>query len=152
MKNVNRFLIEGTRLKFSGYRIQSSVDNLSIVGHEVSRLFRNKKKEYMTARINELETDSKINNIRDLCMGINEFKGYRPRPNIVMNEKGELVTDCHSILARWRNHLSQLKNIYGVDVVRLTKIHTAEPLVPELSVFEVGMAIGKLKSHIITMY
>jgi hypothetical protein len=43
-----------------------------------------------------------------LCRGISDFKGYRPRPNIVMNEKGELVTDWHSILARLRNHFSQL--------------------------------------------
>jgi len=34
----------------------------------------------------------------------------------------------------------------GVNV-RQTEIHTAEPLVPELSAFEVKMAIEKLKRH-----
>ena len=51
------------------------------------------------------------------------------------------------ILARWRNHFSQLLNIHGVNYVRQTEINTAEPLVPESSAFEVELAIEKLKSH-----
>ena len=80
--------------------------------------------------------------------GISDFKkGYQPRTNTVMDGKGNLVADFHSILARWGNHFPQLMNIHGVKDVRLTEIHTAEPLVPELSAFEVEMAIEKLKSH-----
>ena len=45
---------------------QNNVDNLNIVRREVSRYFRNKKKEYLRAKIEELEANSKINNIRDL--------------------------------------------------------------------------------------
>jgi len=45
---------------------QSNVDNLNSVRREVSRHFRNKKKEYLRAKIEELEANSKINNIRDL--------------------------------------------------------------------------------------
>ena len=41
---------------------QSKVDNLNSVRREVSRHFRNKKKAYMTAKIEELETNSKIRN------------------------------------------------------------------------------------------
>jgi hypothetical protein len=51
-------------------------------------------------------------------------------------------------MARWRNHFSQLWNVHGVNDVRQTEIHTAEPLVPEPSVFEVETAIKKLKRHI----
>jgi hypothetical protein len=36
---------------------------------------------------------------------------------------------------------------YGVNDVRQTEVHTAEPLVPEPSAFEVEMAIEKLKRH-----
>jgi hypothetical protein len=67
-----------------------------------------------------------------------------------MDEKGDFVTDCYSILARWRNHFSQLLNIHGVSDIRQTYIYTvytAEPLEPELSVFEVKMATEKLKRH-----
>jgi hypothetical protein len=47
-------------------------------------------------------------------MGISDFKkGFVPRTNVVNDEKGDLVTDCHSILARWRNHFSQLLNVHG---------------------------------------
>jgi len=44
---------------------QSNVDNLNNVRRDASRHFRNKKKVYLRARIEELETNSKINNIRD---------------------------------------------------------------------------------------
>ena len=57
-----------------------------------------------------------------------------------------MVADSHSILARWRNHFSQVLNIHGVSDIRHTALHTAEPLVPEPSAFEVEMAIEKLKS------
>jgi len=48
-------------------------------------------------------------------------------------------------VARWRNHFSQLLNVHGVDDVRQKEIHTAEPLVSELSAFEFKMATEQLK-------
>ena len=81
--------------------------------------------------------------------GISDLKkGYQPRTNILKDEKGDLVTDSHSILARWRNHFSQLLNMHGFNYVRWTELHTAEPLVPESSAFEVELAIEKIKSQI----
>ena len=73
--------------------------------------------------------------------------GYQPGTNTVKNEKGDLVADSHNVLARWRNRFSQLLNIHGVNDIRQTEIHTAEPLVPEPSAFEVEMVSEKLKSH-----
>ena len=74
-------------------------------------------------------------------------KGCQPRTNIVKDEEGDLVADCHSILAKWRNHFSHLFNVRGVNDVRQMDIQTAELLVSEPSVFEVEMAIEKLKNH-----
>jgi hypothetical protein len=55
-------------------------DNMDNIRHEASRTFRTKKREYLKNKINELETNSKNKNIRDLCRSINEFKkGYQPR-------------------------------------------------------------------------
>jgi hypothetical protein len=83
-----------------------------------------------------------------LYRGINDFKkSYTPRNNVVKHEKGDLVADNHSILARWRNHFFQLLNLHGVNDVRQTEIHTAEPLVPEPSDSEVEMAYEMLKRH-----
>jgi hypothetical protein len=48
-----------------------NVGNLKIVRHEASRCFRNKKREYLKDKINELATNSKNKNIRDLYSGIN---------------------------------------------------------------------------------
>jgi len=56
---------------------QSNVNILNNVRREVSRHFRNKNKAYLRAKIEELETNSKNQNIRDLYRGINYFKkGY----------------------------------------------------------------------------
>ena len=80
--------------------------------------------------------------------GINDFKkGYQHRTNIVKNDNGDLFADSHSILARWRNYFSQLLNVNGVNDVRQTEIHTAEPLVPEPSACLFEMAIEKPKNH-----
>jgi hypothetical protein len=46
-------------------------DSLRIVRREASRYFRNKKREYLKDKINELATNSKNKNIRDLYRGIN---------------------------------------------------------------------------------
>ena len=67
------------------------------------------------------------------------------RTHTVKDEMGDLVTGSHSILARWRNHFSQLMNVHGFSNVRQTEIHSAEPLVPEPSACEIEMAIEKLK-------
>jgi len=83
-----------------------------------------------------------------LYRDISDFqKGYQPRTNIVKNQKGDLVADSHSILARWRNPFSQLLNIHEVNDVRETEIHTAKLLVPEPSASEIEMAVDKLKRH-----
>jgi len=114
---------------------------LNNVKREASKHFRNKKKKYLDAKFEEHETKSKIKNIRDLNRGINDFKkGYQLRTNIVKDEKGNLVTDSHNILARWRKHFSQQFNVQWVN-------HTAEPLVPQSNAFEVEMAIEKIKRH-----
>ena len=69
--------------------------------------------------------------------GINDFKkGYQPRTNIIKDETGDLVTGYYSILVRWRDFFSQLLKVQGVNYIKHTDIHTAEPLVPEPSVFE----------------
>jgi hypothetical protein len=58
-----------------------------------------------------------------------------------------LVADSHSILARWRNHFSQLLNTNEVNDVRQTEIHTVKLLVPKPTAFEVEMATEELKRH-----
>ena len=127
---------------------RSNVDNLNNVRREASRHFRNKKKAYLKAKIEEFETNSKINNNRDLYRGIKGFKKrYQPRIIIVKDEKGDLVADSRSITTRWRNYFSQLLNVHGAMDVRHEEIDTAEPLVPVPSTFELDLAIEKLKSH-----
>ena len=92
----------------------SNVVNLNNVRHEASRHFRKKEKEYLKAKVDELEINNKIKNNQDLHMGINDFKkGYQPRSNIVKDEKGDFVADSHSILARWRNHFSAFECTWG---------------------------------------
>jgi len=127
---------------------RSNVDNLNNVRSNASRYFRNKKKAYLKVKIEEPETNSKVNNVRDLYRGINDFKkGYQPRNIIVKDEKAELVADPHIITARWRNYFSQLLNVHEDNDVRQAEIHIVEPLVPEPSAFEVELAIGKLNNH-----
>jgi hypothetical protein len=53
---------------------QTNGDNLQDLKLENSRISRNKKREHLKGKINELETNNKNKNIRDSYKGINEFK------------------------------------------------------------------------------
>jgi hypothetical protein len=60
-----------------------------------------KKREYLKGKINELETNNKNKNIRDLHRGINEFKkGYQPGINTIKDENGNLIADLQNLLNR----------------------------------------------------
>jgi hypothetical protein len=127
---------------------QCRIDNLNKARREVIRHFKEKKKAYLRARIEELEPNCKNKNIRDLYMSISDFKkGYHPRCNIVKNEHGDLVADSHSIVDMWMKYFFQLINVHGVKEVGQAEIHTAEPLVTDRSASDVELAIDKLKSH-----
>ena len=56
-----------------------------------------------------------------------------------------MITGAHSILARWRNHFSQLLNVHGFNGIRQTEKRTEEPLVAEPCAFEVEIANEKSK-------
>ena len=124
---------------------QSNVDNVNNARREVRRHFRNKKKQYLTDKIDEHETplDQKY---QRFYRGISDFKkGYQVRTDIAKDEKGDLVADSNITLAWGRKHFSQLLNVHGVSEIRQTEIDTAEPLVPESSTFEFNVGIGKLR-------
>jgi hypothetical protein len=64
----------------------------------------------------------------------------------VKDENGGLPADSHNILNRWKNYFSLLLNVPVSDTGYI-EIHTAEPLTPGPSHFEVEIAIAKLKNY-----
>jgi hypothetical protein len=70
---------------------------------------------------------------------------YQARTNIVKEVEGDLVTDIYSIVSKRRNNFPHLLNVHAFKGVRQLEVHTAEPLVPEPSAFEVEMTIEDLK-------
>jgi hypothetical protein len=122
---------------------EANEGNLSDVRREGNRHFRNKKREYLKDKINELESNSKNKNTRDLNRGINEFKkGCQPSTNLVKDERGDLLADPHKILNRWRNYFCQLLNVEGAGGVRLKCIqlsHLFQSPVPQRLRFLLGI-------------
>jgi hypothetical protein len=99
-------------------------DNLINVRHEASRHFRNKKREYLKDNINELATNSKNKNIRDLYKGINEYKrSDQHGSHLVKDENGYLLADSSNTINRWKSYFSQLLNIHNFSDVRQIEIH-----------------------------
>jgi hypothetical protein len=97
-------------------------DNLQNLRHETSRTFRNKKREHLKGKINELETKNK-NKKLEILQGIYEFKkGYQPRINIIKDENGNLLADPQTVLNRWKNFFNQVLNLHGVHDVRWMNI------------------------------
>jgi hypothetical protein len=122
-------------------------NNLNNIRHDAMRHLRNKKREYLNDKINELATNSKNKNCRDPYRGQKEFKrGYQPRSNLVKYKNGDLLSDFH-ILNRWKKYFSHLLNVHRVSDVRQNEIYTPEPLVPDPSPFEVVITIAKMRSY-----
>jgi hypothetical protein len=67
-KPCSKLVDQWKQAKFQWLQDPSGInrDNLRIVRSEASRYFRNKKKEYLKGKINELAMNSKNKNIRDL--------------------------------------------------------------------------------------
>jgi hypothetical protein len=84
-RNVRNRLIEGSRLNICLQEPNEvNEDNSSNVRREASKHFWNKKRQYLKDKINELESNSKNKNIRDLYRGINEFKSsYQLRTKLL---------------------------------------------------------------------
>jgi hypothetical protein len=113
---------------------QINGDNLHNIRRETSRTFKNKKREYLKDKVNELETNNKNKNIRYLYRSINEFKkGYQNRINIIKDVNGKLLADPQSVLNRWKILFNQALNVHGVHDVRQLDIRRAKLLVPELA-------------------
>jgi hypothetical protein len=84
---------------------------LWLLSHEASRHLRNRRREYLTDKINEFAMNSKNKNITDLHREINEFKRcYQPRSYLERNENSDLHAESHSVLNRLKNYLFQLLN------------------------------------------
>jgi hypothetical protein len=102
----------------------------------------------LKGKITDIELNSKNKNIRDLYLGITEFKkGYQPKTSLVKDERGDLLADDEKILTRWKNYFCQLLDVQGPGGIRQTEIHTAEPFVPEPSAAEVKVTIKKMKRY-----
>jgi len=64
-------------------------DAIIIIEAELIRRTQQKKTAYLKAKIEELQNNSKIKNIRDLYRGISGFKeGYQPITNLVKMRMG----------------------------------------------------------------
>jgi hypothetical protein len=60
---------------------------------------------------------------------------------------GDLLADSCNILNSLKNYFCQLLNVYRINDVRQTQMHTTEPLVPDRSSFEDEIAIDMLKIY-----
>ena len=125
LRNLNKLEV------WKQYPIEITNRFTALENLKLADISQTKRRYNLKAKFEELETNGKVKNIRGLYRGISDFKkGYQPGTNIVKDEKGDLVAGSHSILARWMKYISQLLNVHGVNIVRPTEIHTAEPLVP----------------------
>ena len=62
------------KLKFLQDPTQPNRDNYHTERRETSRTLRNKKRDYLTGKLSEIDTNSTNKNIRDLYKGIKDFK------------------------------------------------------------------------------
>jgi hypothetical protein len=59
----------------------------------------------------------------------------------VNDENGDLPSDSHNILNRWKNYFSQLLNLKRDRDVRQIEMHTVEPLVLFLALLRLKLLL-----------
>jgi hypothetical protein len=59
----------------------------------------------------------------------------------------DLLANTHNIFNRWKTYFPQLLNVHRVSDIGQIEIHTAKPLMPDPSHFEVEIAIAKFESY-----
>jgi hypothetical protein len=87
-EGCSKLLDQRKQAKFQWLQNPSKINgnNMNNIRLEASRHFRNKTREYLKDKYNELATSSKNKNIRDLYTGAKELnKVYQPRSNLVKN-------------------------------------------------------------------
>jgi hypothetical protein len=117
-KRCSELLYQRKQARLQWLQDQSEINGgiLNNIKHETSRHFRNKNREYLKEKMNEIVPNSNNKNIGDLYRGINDFKrGHQPGSNLMKAENGDLLGDSDSILNRWKNYFSQLLNAHRVS-------------------------------------
>jgi len=113
-------------------------------------LFKNKKRQYLKRKIEEIEENCQSGNVRGMYMGINNFrKGFQARTEMVKDENDNLITDSTGVLNTWKNYFDQLLNVeFESDrEIENFEFHTADPMIDEPTISEVKSAIKKLKNY-----
>jgi hypothetical protein len=82
-------------------------DKMDSVRHEASRTFRTKNRECLKNKINELETNSKKKNIRDLC------RGLYSSPSMIRVIKANKM--------RWAGHVARVGDVKGAYTILVGK-------------------------------
>jgi hypothetical protein len=84
-----------------------------------------------TGKVDGFDTHKTKNNTSELYDKGDKFqKSYQPWINRLTDDRGNVFVDSHSILSRWKDHLS-------VNDVTQIEIHVAQPLKPEICAFKV---------------
>ncbi|KAJ4447689.1 hypothetical protein ANN_09697 [Periplaneta americana] len=87
------------KLKFLQDPVETNRDNYFNERREASRTLRNKKRGYLKEKLNEIETNSKNKNIRDLYKGIKEFKNGAPGKSLRTGDSGVYAPTTAVMLA-----------------------------------------------------
>ena len=102
------------RQRWLGNKNEANTNNYKNAKRNATRGFRNKKREYLTQKIQEIEENGKTNNIRDLYKGVNSLrKGYQPRLDVIRNERGDLQADPTKIIDVWKSYFDKLLNVHN---------------------------------------
>jgi hypothetical protein len=65
----------------------------------------------------------------------------------VKDENGDVLADSHNILNMTKNYFSLSLNVKRASDVRQKEVHTAEPRVPQSSLFEDQITIVRFKKY-----
>ena len=112
-------------------------------------LLKAKKSRFETRLVEQLEAESRSNNSHQFFQQLKNFRrGFQPSTGIIRSTTGELLTDPHQILERWKEYFDDLLNA-SPPANPLPEVQPAAGPAeePPISLAEVEAAVRRLKSR-----
>jgi len=108
-------------------------------------MFKNKKRQYLKRKIEEIDENFQNSNVRGMYVGNNFRKGLQARTEIVKDENNNLIIDSTGVLNVWKNYFDRLLNVEFDNDREIEsgclEIHTAESVINKPTISEVKSAI-----------
>ncbi|KAL4142987.1 hypothetical protein QTP88_005369 [Uroleucon formosanum] len=126
---------------------QGAKDIFLIERKSCKRILQREKRKFINRILEEAEKDHSRGRIRNFFKTIGQYKGFNPILKATKGNNGDILMESSDKFKRWREYFIDLLNTeLPVDPIENAHYQTAEPMISDITLEEVKIAINSLKN------